>query len=76
MLKTCKSVRVQWSTESLKFAASATNSGNPLAAACKIFGIPHRTLHDWISRKGSPLKKLGRNAILPVDAEKQLHQKK
>jgi hypothetical protein len=58
----------------LKFAASAVNSGNPLASASMIHGILRRTLHDWVSQEGSFLKKLGRNAVLPADTEKQLHR--
>jgi hypothetical protein len=59
----------------LKLAASAVNSGNSFAAASKICGIPRRIFRDRVSREGSPLKKLGRNAVVPTVAEKQHPQK-
>jgi hypothetical protein len=61
--------------EFLNIAASDINSGNPLTAASKICGIPRRTRRDWVNREGYRLKKVGRNAVLPVDAEKQLHHR-
>jgi transposase-like protein len=54
---------------------SAVNSGDPVAAASQICGIPPRTLRDWVHQKGSPLKKVEQNAVLPADAEKQLHER-
>jgi hypothetical protein len=57
----------------LKLAAA--DSGTPVAASSKTCGISRRTLRDWVSREGFPLKKLGRNAVLPADAGKQLHQR-
>jgi hypothetical protein len=74
MMKTLKDVRAQRARESSKLAASDVNAGTPLAAASRICGIPCRTFRDWVSREGSLLKKLGRNTVLPADAEKQLHQ--
>jgi hypothetical protein len=53
----------------------AVNSGNPLAAASQICDIPRRTLRDWVHQKRFPLKMLEQNAVLPADAEKQLHQR-
>jgi hypothetical protein len=53
----------------------AVKSGSLLAAASRIHSIPRRTLRGWVSREKSPLKKLGRNAVLPADSEKQLHPK-
>jgi hypothetical protein len=53
-----------------KARGSALNSGNPLAAAAKIYVIPSRILREWVCREGSPLKKLGRNAVLSADARK------
>jgi hypothetical protein len=74
-MKTREGVKAQRATETLKLAASDVNSGTPLAAASRLYGIPDRTIRDWVSREGSPLKKLGRNTFLPADAEKQLHQR-
>jgi hypothetical protein len=54
----------------LKARHAAVNSGNPLVAASEICAIPRRTFHDWVSRDEFPPKKLGRNAVLPADAEK------
>jgi hypothetical protein len=48
---------------------------SPCSCIQEACGIPCRIFHDWVFREGSPLKKLGRNADLPVDAEKQLHEK-
>jgi hypothetical protein len=31
--------------------------------------------HDWVSRQGFSVKGPGRNAVLPADAEKQLHHR-
>jgi hypothetical protein len=69
MMKTCKYVRAQRSTESFKFAEPATNSGNSIVAESTICDNPRRTFRVWVS-----LKKLGRNAVSPADAEKQLQQ--
>jgi hypothetical protein len=57
------------------FKASAVNSGTPIAATSKICRIPHRTIHEWVTLNGSPLKKPGQNAVLSSDAKKQLHQR-
>jgi hypothetical protein len=74
-MRTRKGVMTRRARESSKLAASDVNAGTPLAAASRICGIPRRTFRDWVSRKGSLLKKLGRNTVLPADAEKQLHQR-
>jgi hypothetical protein len=42
MVTTCKGVRAEWSTESLKLAVCAVISGTPLAAASRIYSIPIR----------------------------------
>lgn len=47
----------------------------PLAAASRVHGIARRKLRDLVSRGGFPLNKLGRTAVLPADAEKQLHHR-
>jgi hypothetical protein len=57
------------------FEASFVNSGTPIAAVSKICGLRRGTLRDWVTQNGSPLKKLGRNAVSPSDAERQLHQR-
>jgi hypothetical protein len=75
IMKTCKGVRAQRSTESLKHVASAVNPGNPLADASEVCGVPCRTLRNWVSQEGSPVKKLGWSAALLADAEKQSHQR-
>jgi hypothetical protein len=55
--------------------AHRVNSGAPLASASMIRGIPCRAFREWVSREGYPLKEPQRNAVLPADAEKQLHQR-
>jgi hypothetical protein len=44
--------------------------GTPFAASSRIHGI-----QDWVSREKSPVKKPERNAVLPVDVGKRLHQR-
>jgi hypothetical protein len=75
MVKTYKGVEAQWSTEFLKLVVSPVNSATPLADAYRTYDIPPRTINDYANRERSPLKKLGRNAVLPADVEKQLHQR-
>jgi hypothetical protein len=41
-VKTCKGVRAQWSTESLKPSVSAVMSGTLVAAASGIFSISRK----------------------------------
>jgi hypothetical protein len=43
----------------------------PLAAESRLHGIARRKCCDWLSGERS-LNKLGRNAVLPADAGKQL----
>jgi hypothetical protein len=58
-----------------QLSVSAIESGIPLVAAFIVHGIPRRTIRDYVNREGSPLKKIGRNAVLPADVEKQLQQR-
>lgn len=43
MVKTCKGVQAQWSTEFFKFVVSAVRSVATLAAASRTHGTPRRT---------------------------------
>lgn len=43
--------------------------------SCSLCEVPCRTLRDWVSREGSPAKKLAWNAVLLADADKLFHQK-